>query len=140
MMTGSIDLVFRTRTSPSDVGRWFVVDYKSNRLDPHSTGKTPQTHFHFAGMQYEMAHHHYFLQYHIYSLALHRFLSARLGEAYDYDQHFGGVAYLFVRGMTGPEATDPSQEGGRPGVFTDRPPRSVIDALEQVFLGQGDRS
>ena len=137
MMTGSIDLVFRQRTETDPIGKWFVVDYKSNRLDPHHTGRTPLAHFHFAGMRYEMAHHHYFLQYHLYGLALHRFLRARLGDAYDYDTHFGGVAYLFVRGMTGAEATDPTRPGGRPGVFTDRPPHHVIAALDAVFAGTG---
>ena len=137
MMTGSIDLVFRVRSDPSEVGKWFVVDYKSNRLDPHQSGRTPVEHFHFAGMQYEMAHHHYFLQYHIYALALHRFLQMRLGDRYSYDENFGGVMYLFFRGMTGPDATDPTLLGGRPGVFTDRPPVQVLTALDQLFAGQG---
>lgn len=137
MMTGSIDLVFRVRETAADIGRWFVVDYKSNRLDPHQTGRTPAEHFHFAGMQYEMAHHHYFLQYHIYSLALHRYLRMRLGDRYDYRQHFGGVMYLFFRGMTGPDAEDPTQPGGVPGVFTDRPPAEVLSALDSLFDGRG---
>jgi exodeoxyribonuclease V beta subunit len=138
MMTGSIDLVFRIPEPSTGVGRWFVVDYKSNRLDPHHTGRTPVEHFHFAGMQYEMAHHHYFLQYHLYSLALHRFLRSRLADRYDYDRHFGGVLYLFFRGMLGAEAHDPTVRNGRPGVFCDRPPREVIDALDTIFAGTGD--
>ena len=133
MMTGSIDLVFRVPSTEDDIGRWFVVDYKSNRLDPHNTGRTPREHFSFAGMRYEMAHHHYFLQYHIYCLALHRFLKARLGDRYRYKDHFGGVAYLFVRGMTG----DASPSDTHPGVFTDRPPLAVIDGLDRVFDGKG---
>ena len=88
-------------------------------------------------MQYEMAHHHYFLQYHIYALALHRFLQMRLGDRYSYDENFGGVMYLFFRGMTGADATDPTLSGGRPGVFTDRPPVQVLTALDQLFAGQG---
>jgi len=138
IMTGSIDLVFRVRNGEDGVQRWFVVDYKSNRLDPHKTARTPLVHFHHAGMRYEMAHHHYFLQYHLYALALHRFLRLRLGQSYDYDRHMGGVAYLFVRGMTGSDARDPSAPGGRPGVFCDRPPRAVIDALDAIFDASGD--
>ena len=140
IMTGSIDLVFRVRAHDHEPGRWFVVDYKSNRLDPHQTGRTPTEHFRHAGMRYEMAHHHYFLQYHLYTLALHRFLRLRLGRRYDYDTHIGGVAYLFVRGMTGPNAVDPTRAGGRPGVFCDRPPRSVIDALDAIFDEPGGRA
>ena len=137
MMTGSIDLVFRLRSDADDLGRWFVVDYKSNRLDPHQSARTPIAHFQFAGMRYEMAHHHYFLQYHLYALALHRFLRLRLGRHYDYDTHFGGVAYLFIRGMTGPGPVDPTRPGMRPGVFSDRPPVSVINALDAIFADPG---
>ncbi len=137
MMTGSIDLVFRVRATSGDVGRWFVVDYKSNRLDPHHTGRAPIEHFHFAGMQYEMAHHHYFLQYHLYALALHRLLRMRLGTRYRYADHFGGVMYLFFRGMRGDHPTDPTRPGARPGVFADRPPEHVIQALDDLFDGRG---
>ena len=114
-----------------------MVDYKSNRLDPHHTGRTPIEHFHFAGMQYEMAHHHYFLQYHLYALALHRLLRTRLGTRYRYADHFGGVMYLFFRGMGGDQPTDPTRPGGRPGVFADRPPERVIQALDDLFDGRG---
>ncbi len=51
-----------------------------------------------------MRAHRYDLQYQLYSPALHRYLRHRLAD-YDYDRHFGGVIYLFLRGMDG-------QEGG----------------------------
>jgi exodeoxyribonuclease V beta subunit len=41
----------------------------------------------------------YDLQARIYALAVHRWLKQRLGEQYQYDQHFGGVVYLFLRGV-----------------------------------------
>ena len=47
---------------------------------------------------------------------------------YDYDRHFGGIRYLFLRGM------DP-QRGGATGVFADRPSRAVIDRLDALFAG-----
>ncbi|MEG9293996.1 exodeoxyribonuclease V subunit beta [Klebsiella pneumoniae] len=56
-------------------------------------------------MEQAMRAHRYDLQYQLYSLALHRYLRHRLAD-YDYDRHFGGVIYLFLRGMDG-------QEGGR---------------------------
>ena len=129
-MTGSIDLVFRHAVDGQQ--RWFVADYKSNRLDPRRQRRYPQQHFCHEGMRYEMEQHHYFLQYHIYALALHRYLRWRLGkDNYDYDRDFGGVYYLFIRGMTGAQTP---REGDRVnGCFHDRPPRAVIEALDLVF-------
>ncbi len=140
MMTGSIDLVFRVRDGSSPVGRWYIVDYKSNRLDPHQTGRTPLHHFLQDGLRYEMAHHHYFLQYHIYTLALHRYLSLRLRKNYEYDTHFGGVLYLFFRGMVGADAEDKTTPGSRPGVFCDRPPLEVIEGLDSLFGNQWEEA
>ena len=76
-----------------------------------------------------MAHHHYFLQYHLYVVAVHRYLEARL-PGYDYDAHFGGVFYLFVRGMA-------PGRGENAGVFTDRPSRALVLALSALFAGEG---
>jgi exodeoxyribonuclease V beta subunit len=72
-----------------------------------------------------MADHHYFLQYHIYTVALHRYLSCRL-PGYDYDRDFGGVFYLFIKGMhpdSGPEC----------GVYADLPPLARIEQLSEIF-------
>lgn len=57
-----------------------------------------------------MLHSHYDWQYLIYTLALHRYLKNVLPR-YDYDRNFGGVFYLFLRGMNG----EPQS-----GVFYDR--------------------
>ncbi|MGK0348318.1 MAG: exodeoxyribonuclease V beta subunit, partial [Myxococcota bacterium] len=74
--------------------------------------------------------HHYYLQYHLYTLALHRYLRWRIPD-YDYDTHIGGVYYLFFRGMVGPET--PSDGGTVGGSFFDRPPADVIHALDAAF-------
>jgi exodeoxyribonuclease V beta subunit len=118
-LTGSIDLVFRVVQGKTQ--RWFLVDYKSNRLPNYS----------FEDLRDSMEQHHYYLQYHLYTLALHRFLQARMGTDYDYQSHFGGVAYLFLRGMVGaPES----------GVFFDRPPLAVLKALDRAFQGSSSVS
>jgi exodeoxyribonuclease V beta subunit len=65
-----------------------------------------------------MIDHDYILQYLIYSIALDRHLTTRL-EAYDYDEHFGGVYYLFLRGLA--QAHEPGC-----GVFFDRPAGELI--------------
>jgi len=128
-MTGSIDLVFRHPVNGHP--QWFVVDYKSNRLDPRHERRCPIEHFCREGMRYEMEQHHYYLQYHLYAVALHRLLRSRMGEAYDYDRDIGGVYYLFLRGMIGPDT--PSEGTHGHGCFFDKPPRAVIEALDAMF-------
>jgi exodeoxyribonuclease V beta subunit len=116
-LSGAIDLIYRHE------GRWYVADYKSNRLDSGGQGYAP------AAMEEAMAEHNYHLQYLIYTVALHRWLRSWL-DGYDYDQHVGGVRYLFLRGMH-PQWTD--EQGGARGVFACRPPRALIEALDECF-------
>ena len=128
-MTGSIDLVFCAPTAAGE--QWFIADYKSNRLDPHHTGRLPADHYFQPGLCHEMEHHHYYVQYHLYAVALHRYLRWRLGARYNYEDHFGGVYYLFLRGM---EGRSTPREGDRVnGVFFDRPPAKVVRALDSLF-------
>ena len=116
-MVGSIDLIFE------HAGRWYVVDYKSNNLGPHPADYTPR---HLAEA---MSHSHYVLQYHIYAVALHRYLRWRLGDGYRFEDHFGGVLYLFIRGMSPDHA--PST-----GVFRDAPPRALVEGMSDLLGGQ----
>jgi exodeoxyribonuclease V beta subunit len=127
-MTGLIDLVFRHEVE--GVPQWFIVDYKSNRLDPHRTRSYPVGSFAQEGMRYAMEQASYYLQYHIYLLALHRYLKTRMKD-YDYELHVGGAYYLFIRGMVGPDT--PLTEGRRSGCFFDKPPYSVIERLDKAF-------
>lgn len=123
-LTGSIDLVFHAN------GQWFVVDYKSNRIDPNGTGMCVPEAFGRASMTAEMARHDYFLQYHLYLVALHRYLGWRLTD-YQYDRHVGGVYYLFVRGMIGPDTL--REKDAVRGCWFDRPPQSVIEAMSRAL-------
>ncbi|PJR51258.1 exodeoxyribonuclease V subunit beta [Klebsiella sp. H-Nf2] len=115
MLKGFIDLVFRHE------GRYYLLDYKSNWLGEDREAYTRPA------MEQAMRAHRYDLQYQLYSLALHRYLRHRLAD-YDYDRHFGGVIYLFLRGMDGQE--------GEQGIFTTRPVRPLIDGLDQLFAGE----
>ncbi|MHA2758960.1 exodeoxyribonuclease V subunit beta [Aeromonas dhakensis] len=108
MLKGFIDLVFEWQ------GRWYLLDYKSNHL-----GMSPADYSRPA-LEQAMAEHRYDLQYQLYSLALHRLLSLRL-PGYDFDQHFGGVFYLFLRGM--PQG----------GIFHTRPSRELVQGLDRLF-------
>lgn len=112
-LKGFVDLVFRHD------GRFYVADYKSNWLGEHARNYRAER------MASAMREHHYYLQYHLYVLALHRYLSARLPD-YDYDRHMGGVYYLFVRGMS------PAHPAGS-GVFFDRPKQALIEALAHAL-------
>jgi exodeoxyribonuclease V beta subunit len=116
MFKGFIDLIFEHE------GRWYVADYKSNWLGG-------QLHdYDQAAMTASILHSRYDLQYSIYLLALHRQLRARLGGEYDYDTHIGGAVYLYLRGIDG---------AGR-GVFVERPPRVLIEAMDLLFTGGRD--
>ncbi len=108
-LAGFIDLVFEHD------GRFHLLDWKTNRIPDNS----PET---LAGV---MAEHHYFLQYHLYTLALDRLLSQRLGGNYDPARHLGNVYYLFLRGV----------EPGVPtsGVFTDSLSARRLEALRCAF-------
>jgi exodeoxyribonuclease V beta subunit len=100
-------------------GRFYILDYKSNRL-----GETVAE-YQRPRMVAEMRRHHYVLQYLLYTVALHRYLGLRM-SGYDYDQHFGGVYYLFVRGMS-------TQHPPGSGVLFERPPRALIEALSECL-------
>jgi exodeoxyribonuclease V beta subunit len=103
-----MDLVFEAG------GRWHVLDYKSNRLEAYDRARLEEA----------ILGHRYDLQYSLYLLALHRLLRSRLKD-YDYDRHVGGAVYFFVRGIGSPGS----------GIFVDRPPRAMIEALDAAFQG-----
>ncbi len=113
-LRGFIDLVFEVD------GRYYIVDYKTNRLGDRAADYGPPQ------LTQAVAHSHCYLQYRIYSVALHLHLQARL-PGYAYASHFGGVYYLFLRGM--------ADESGDTGVFFDRPPLALIEAFVAQILG-----
>ncbi|MGC6388686.1 exodeoxyribonuclease V subunit beta [Ewingella sp. S1.OA.A_B6] len=115
MLKGFIDLVFYWD------GRYYLLDYKSNWLGEDSSAYTE------SAMQNAMAEHRYDLQYQLYTLALHRYLHHRV-VGYNYSQHFGGVIYLFLRGM------DIEHPGN--GVFRRRPSEDFIESLDRLFKGE----
>ena len=115
-MKGYIDLVFEAE------GRYYLADYKSNWLGASSEA------YRHSDLCRAMAREAYYLQYLVYCVALHRYLATRIA-GYDYETHFGGVRYLFVRGMS-PEL------GCASGIYADRLAASLIQALDR-YLMQG---
>ena len=120
-LTGSIDLTFRHRDGDTD--RYFVADYKSNRLAHRAA-------YGSAELVEAMVHHHYPLQAALYLVALHRYLRWRLVD-YDPAVHLGGAAYLFIRGMD-PGAGEPGH-----GVFWWTPATDAVLALDAVLGADG---
>ncbi|ASF46744.1 exodeoxyribonuclease V subunit beta [Methylovulum psychrotolerans] len=109
-LTGFIDLICAYQ------GRFYVMDYKTNSLPDYA----PDT------LTHAMREHNYGLQYWLYTVVLHRYLQIRLPD-YDYERHFGGVCYLFVRGM--------QPEQPMSGVYWDRPDRGRVEDLARLFAG-----
>ncbi|HGY9568057.1 TPA: exodeoxyribonuclease V subunit beta [Vibrio harveyi] len=114
MLKGFIDLVFEHQ------GKYYVLDWKSNHLGDDVF------HYHGDALKSAMADHRYDLQYQIYALALHRFLRSRLPN-YDYEQHFGGVYYLFLRGMDGQSDH---------GIFSAKPTFEFLQEMDHLIDGQ----
>jgi len=114
LMTGLIDLTYQHE------GRWYVLDYKSNRLPSYDADALARA----------MSHSEYTLQALIYTVALHRWLRFRLGHDYDYARDFGGVRYLFCRRLDA--ARDPS-----PGICAWRFEPALVAALDALFAGHG---
>ena len=131
-LTGSLDLVFRTPTQHrGDGGTWryFVADYKTNRLGPDDEVLSAW-HYRPAALRAEMLRMHYPLQAILYLVALHRYLRWRLRD-YDPEVHLGGVLYLFLRGMSGPGT--PAVDGTPCGVFSWRPPAALVTGMSELF-------
>ena len=117
-MTGFIDLVFRKN------GKYYILDWKSNSLN-----RNPEN-FKHDGLVREMAVHSYFLQYLIYCAALHRYLGQCI-DNYDYNTHFGGALYVFLRGVGHGDDRDN-------GLFFDKPQERVIEKLAEALMGTTD--
>ncbi|HDU8663779.1 TPA: exodeoxyribonuclease V subunit beta [Serratia liquefaciens] len=115
MLKGFIDLVFCWQ------GKYYLLDYKSNWLGEDSSAYTRPA------MEQAMAEHRYDLQYQLYTLALHRYLRHRLVD-YDYQRHFGGVIYLFLRGV---DAQHPGN-----GIFACRPEQALVEGMDRLFSGE----
>ena len=100
-------------------GKYYVADYKSTHLGNRFFDYTSEK------LMNNNAHHLYDLQYLIYCLALHRYLALQLPD-YSPAQHFGGVYYLYLRGMH-PENSDFN------GVYFAQLDVDDLDALDDAF-------
>jgi exodeoxyribonuclease V beta subunit len=111
-MNGFIDLVVEHGE------RFYLIDWKSNWLGSNLAAYSR------AAVEAEMHRHFYNLQLALYTVALHRYLRVRKQD-YDYDRHFGGAFYIFLRGI---DPADPTN-----GVYQQRLDRTRVAALDAVF-------
>jgi len=114
LMMGFLDVLFEHN------GRYYIIDWKSNFI-----GGTADCYMK-KRLNAEMRNRFYILQYHLYVLATHLHLKMRM-PGYEYDNNFGGVFYIFLRGIN-------AKMGSDYGVFEDRPDVELIDALEKVLV------
>lgn len=111
LVTGVIDLVFEHD------GRFYLADHKSNFLGGALDDYREEA------LEQAVLDRRYDVQYLLYSLALHRYLRHRLKD-YDYDVHFGGAFYFFLRGMR-------EDHGASRGIWHRKPERALIEELDR---------
>ena len=109
-LKGFIDLIFLFES------RYYIVDWKSNRLGSRIEDYNQEA------MKRAITESCYDI--HLYIAALDKYLRARLRD-YDYEKHFGGVCYVFLRGVT-PHRPDL-------GVYRDRPSAPAIARLSSLL-------
>ncbi|BBY95711.1 RecBCD enzyme subunit RecB [Mycobacterium gallinarum] len=122
-LSGSVDVVLRIGE------RYIVVDYKTNWLGDQNQPLTAADYARPRLIE-AMLHSDYPLQALLYNVVLHRFLRWRL-PGYLPDTHLGGVMYLFLRGMCGPDT--PVVDGHPAGVFSWQPPTSLITSMSDLL-------
>ena len=105
---GFVDFVFRYDD------RIYFADWKSDLLNSYETGAVA-----------EHARKNYGLQAKIYTIGVTRLLGIRT-EA-EYEAGFGGLLYLFIRGIT-------PTGGGTRGVYFHRPPWSEMVRAERELM------
>lgn len=114
-LRGFIDLVYMHED------KIYALDYKSNYLGECYADYGSDA------LLGAMEQHHYLLQAALYSVALHHYGKLRI-VGYDYDLHFGGMQYLFLRGMR--------PDLGENGVYSYRPQKDLILSLSSIFQPQ----
>lgn len=130
-LSGSIDVVLRV-PGVDGRSRYVVVDYKTNLL-PSQTDRATAWDYRPDALAEAMLHSHYPLQAMLYSAVLHRFLRWRVPD-YQPERDLGGVMYLYLRGMCGPQT--PTYDGDPAGVFAWRPPTGLVTDLSELLAGR----
>ena len=110
-INGFIDLVFRKDD------KYYIVDWKSNYLGNKSED------YSFKKLERAMKEANYDLQYMIYAVALHKHLAVTI-KNYSFKKHFGGICYIFLRGV---------DEKGENGIYFKELDESIVTELANCF-------
>ena len=111
IMNGKIDLFFEHNQ------KFYILDWKSNFLGAQIAD------YQIEHLSAAMEEHNYYLQYLIYTIAVCKYLSIRKKD-FNYERDFGGVFYLFVRGV---------RKDGTTGIFFHKPDETLLDAIRLVI-------
>ncbi|MHC9540940.1 MAG: exodeoxyribonuclease V subunit beta [Vulcanimicrobiota bacterium] len=111
-INGAIDCVARYD------GKYYLFDWKSNLLGSSPDDYRPEE------LEKEIRCSWYFLQFSLYTIALDQYLALRLGDSYSYDEHFGGIYYLFIRGMGVKEN----------GIYYSRLPCDTVKSFKEKYI------
>ena len=91
LLKGFIDLLFRVD------GKYYILDWKTNMASDNDYSQE--------SIRKMMDDSDYCLQYKIYTVAVIKWLQ-KYHKGFDHQKHFGGVFYLFVRGIKNDDSDD----------------------------------
>ncbi|NBX27189.1 MAG: hypothetical protein EBR55_02920 [Chitinophagia bacterium] len=111
IMNGKIDLFFEHNQ------KFYILDWKSNFLGAHIDDYQSEQ------VSVAMEENNYHLQYLIYTIAVCRYLALRKPD-FNYQKDFGGVIYLFVRGV---------RTNSQTGIFYHKPDEGLLNAVRAVI-------
>jgi exodeoxyribonuclease V beta subunit len=114
LLKGFIDIVFEFQ------GKYYLADWKSNYLGDKYEN------YCLGAILHAMAASSYVLQYLIYTVALDQYLAQRIHN-YNYEEHFGGVYYFFLRGLN-------KDAGEENGIYYDRLSLDIVSQVKEVLL------
>ncbi len=114
-LNGVIDLLFIYNK------KYFIVDYKTNWLGYNYIDYINKK------LYKTMSLYRYDIQYQLYTLALHNFLSLNI-KNYNYNINFGGIYYIFLRGLL----LD-NKNNSVTGIFYTKPNYLLINELNCFF-------
>ncbi len=109
---GFIDLVAKID------GKYYIIDWKSNNLGDHFSDYSPEN------IRKEMKKHDYYLQYMLYLAAFDRYMET-FDKEYSYDRDFGGVRYVFLRGV--------QENSAETGIYADKPALETLRQFQELF-------
>ena len=113
LMTGYVDLVFEHKE------KYYILDWKSNHLG------NDLENYETDGLKAAMIGSNYHLQYMIYTVALKRWLEKKIAN-FDFNTHFGGVVYVFLRG---------ARENRSTGIYYKNPGIAGIEKIDSALGG-----